>query len=285
MGGASSFSALAGRLHGGHDRAMSEADRGQVNTAAAEVYEAFFVPALFGQWTKPVLDAAGVATGDRVLDVGCGTGILARAAAARVGPEGSATGLDPNAGMLGVAAHAAPDIDWRTGAAEELPFDDAVFDRVVSQFAAMFFTDHERAACEMARVLAPGGRIAVAVWGPLDETPGYAAMVELLADVVDDAAADALRAPFVLGDPEQLTGILSTAFTGITVARHDGAARFDSIDAWVHTDIRGWTLADRIDGDRYDVLLGEARRRLRRFTGSDGGVEFPAPALIACAHR
>lgn len=264
---------------------MSDAERGQVNTAAAQVYEAFFVPALFGQWPSSVLDAGAVVPGDRVLDVGCGTGILARAAAARVGPSGRATGLDPNPGMLGVATHTAPEIDWHEGTAEELPFADRTFDCVVSQFAAMFFVDHTRAAREMARVVVPGGRLAIAVWGPLDETPGYAAMVELLADVVDEAAAEALRAPFVLGNPDQLTNALSESFTEVTVARHEGVARFESIDAWVHTDIRGWTLADRIDGDRYDTLLDAARRRLRPFTRPDGGVEFAATALIASARR
>lgn len=76
------------------------AARGQVAASAAEVYEEFFVPALFEQWAEPVLDAAGVAVGDVLLDVGCGTGVVARAAARRVGPAGEVTGLDRNAGML-----------------------------------------------------------------------------------------------------------------------------------------------------------------------------------------
>ena len=82
---------------------LDAATHGQVNQSAAEVYEAFFVPALFGQWPERVLDAAGLSPGDDVLDVGCGTGILARAAARRLNDSGSVTGIDINDGMLTIA--------------------------------------------------------------------------------------------------------------------------------------------------------------------------------------
>ena len=85
---------------------MSDTDRGQVSAAAAEVYDSFFVPALFEQWTDVVLEVADVRSGHRVLDVGCGTGVLARAAHARVGAGGHVAGLDPNDGMLAVARRA-----------------------------------------------------------------------------------------------------------------------------------------------------------------------------------
>lgn len=85
----------------------NSASRGQVSGDAAEVYEQFFVPALFGQWAGHTLDAAGITEtsgpGSRVLDVGCGTGVVARKAARRVGPTGRVRGLDPNAGMLAEA--------------------------------------------------------------------------------------------------------------------------------------------------------------------------------------
>lgn len=118
----------------------------QDEIAAAEAYEALHVSALFEEWTEPVLDAAEVEPGHRVLDVACGTGVLARAALSRVGPTGAVVGLDPAPGMLAVAGRIAPSVDWQLGTAEALPFPDASFDRVVSQFGLMFFVDRAGAA-------------------------------------------------------------------------------------------------------------------------------------------
>lgn len=250
---------------------------------AAEIYEDFFVPALFGQWPDHVLDAAGVRAGDRVLDVGCGTGILARKAVGRVGPKGRVVGLDPNQGMLAVARRRDQAMEWREGAAEAIPYDDGSFDRVVSQFAAMFFADRPAAFSEMARVCTAGGTAVVATWASLDTTPGYAAMVDLLDRLFGPEAANALRAPFVLGNADELAALLASSFGRVEVASVEGVARFESIDAWVHTDIRGWTLADMIDDHQFQRLVTEARRSLARFVDSDGRVSFPAPALIATA--
>lgn len=264
---------------------MEEAERGQVAAAAAEVYETFFIPALFGQWPEPILDEAGVTSADRILDVGCGTGVLARAAWARVGSTGSVIGIDPNPGMLAVAGRSGDGIVWVEGRAEGLPFDDASFDRVVSQFALMFFVDAKAAIGEMRRVLRRDGRVAVASWASLDETPGYAAMVDLLRRLFGETAARALEAPYALGDPRDIRRLLEHGFDDVVVTKHDGIARFDSIEAWVHTDIRGWTLADMIDDDQYAQLLEEARHELARFTTDDGSVAFAAPALIGTGIR
>jgi ubiquinone/menaquinone biosynthesis C-methylase UbiE len=263
----------------------TDASRGRVAATAAEVYEEAFVPALFGQWAAPVLDAAGVGSGDRVLDVGCGTGVLTRAASSRVGPSGAAVGLDPNEAMLAVAARAPEPVRWERGRAEALPFPDGRFDRVVSQFVLMFVDDRGAAAAEIARVLRPGGTAAVATWCPAEESPGYDAVIELLDEVVGPEAADAMRAPFVLGRPRDLGEILSPVLDEVEVRRVEGTARFDSVEAWVHTDIRGWTLADALDDATYRRLLERARPVLARHTDADGRVRFPAPALIATGVR
>jgi ubiquinone/menaquinone biosynthesis C-methylase UbiE len=90
---------------------VSDSERGQVTSSAAEVYEEFFVPALFQEWSDRVADTITIRAGDRVLDVACGTGVLTRAVAARVGPSGAAIGLDVNEGMLTVARRKAPRLD------------------------------------------------------------------------------------------------------------------------------------------------------------------------------
>jgi hypothetical protein len=132
-------------------------------------------------------------------------------------------------------------------------------------------------------VLAPGGRLAVATWAALEESPGYAAMVDLLDREVGPEAAQALRAPFALGSAESLAGPLRAAFPDVVVRREEGTARFASIDAWLHTDIRGWTLAGALDDTAFDSLLAAARAELAGFADSEGRVSFAAPALVATA--
>lgn len=260
---------------------MSDIERGQVSTAAAEVYETLFVPALFAPWSGPMIDAVGVQPGHRALDVGCGTGVLARALAQAVGADGSVTGVDVNEGMLAVARRSAPNITWRRGAAETLPFDDDAFDVVTSQFALMFFDDRAQGLREMHRVLRPGGRLAVAVWGALDDTPGYAAMHALLQRLFGKETARALEAPYDLGDRSRLDALLSSAGLQGEIRTLDGQARFPSLTSWLETDIRGWTLADSIDDAQFDRLVDASQSELSRFVQPDGTVAFAAPAHIA----
>lgn len=265
---------------------MNELDEGQVTRSAAEVYEEFFVPALFGQWAPPTIAAAGLRPGQDVLDVACGTGILAREARAHVAPGGSVVGIDCNEGMLAVARRAAPEIDWRVGSAESLPFPDGRFDAVLCQFGLMFFGDPIAALREMWRVLRSEGRLAVSVWTGLETTPGYAAVVALLERLFGAEVAAALRAPFILGDPRALVARFERAGIPDPELRTlPGTARFPSIEAWVHTDVKGWTLADRIDEEQYQLLLREAQQELKRFCGADGGVAFPAPAHLVVATK
>jgi len=260
----------------------------QAQADAAAVYEEFFVPALFQEWADRVADAAQLRPGERVLDVACGTGVLARAAAARVSPEGSVAGLDLNPGMLAVAERVAPEIAWRQGPAESLPYADASFDAVVSQFGLMFFTDRQAALHEMVRVLAPGGRLAVAVCGTLDATPGYAALVALLQRRVGERAADALRSPFVLGDPQELSALFTNA--GIASARvttQVGTTRFPNIRSWVESDVKGWLPLVEVvlDERQNEALLAEAERALQAFVTSNETVEFVMPAHIVTARK
>jgi SAM-dependent methyltransferase len=265
---------------------MEATARGQVTRGAADVYEEFFVPALFHDWTARVSEAAGLKPGDRVLDVACGTGVLTREAWARIQPGGSLAGVDINDGMLAVARRRSPEIEWQQGPAESLPFGDGSFDAVVSQFGLMFFEDRVAALREMWRVLQPGGRLAVAVWDSLDNTPGYAAVTALLQRMFGDQVADGMRAPFNLGDTEILLPLFAAA--GIPDARlstMDGTARFPSIESWVHTDVKGWTLADLIDDVQYEALQQEAQRELKHFVQEDGTVTFRAPGHIITAAK
>jgi ubiquinone/menaquinone biosynthesis C-methylase UbiE len=260
---------------------MGEHKTGQVAGSAAEIYEEFFVPALFAEWPDRVLEAAQVQSGDALLDVGCGTGILAREATDYVGPDGSVVGIDVNEVMLAVAQQQAPNITWKVGPAESLPFEAETFDRVVSQFSLMFFEDPTAAITEMGRILRPGGRIAVAVWDSLDVTPGYAAVAELLEELFGPEVAKSIQAPYSLGDLEQLKALFNAAgMSDVTIHTVTGQARFASVESWVYTDIKGWTLADVIDDEGYERLRQRAPQKLARFVLADGSVQFDAPAHI-----
>ncbi|KAA3647185.1 MAG: methyltransferase domain-containing protein [Chloroflexi bacterium] len=260
---------------------MSDHEKGQVSGSAAEIYEQFFVPALFADWPQHVIAAAEVQPGEDVLDVACGTGVLAREALIKVGSTGSVTGVDINEGMLAVAREKTPTITWKSGPAEALPFEDASFERVMCQFALMFFQDQAKAIAEMQRVTKPGGRASVAVWASLEDTPGYAEVAKLLNDLFGPEVAQSIEAPYSLGNIDVLHALFeSSGIEDISIQSLDGKARFDSIDDWIYTDIKGWTLADVIDDEGFARLKQAAPDRLGQFVQANGFVEFDAPAHI-----
>ncbi|WP_165354752.1 methyltransferase domain-containing protein [Tropicimonas sp. IMCC6043] len=240
------------------------------------------MPALFGAWAEPLCEAAGLKPGQAVLDVACGTGVTTRAAAERIGPKGRIVGLDRNAGMLEVARRRGSGIEWSQGLAEDLPFAEGSFDSVLCQFGLMFFDDKVQAIREMRRMLRPGGRIALTAWDDEENSPGYARMIELIDEMFGSDAANALRAPFNLGQTERFRSLLvESGLSDATTVTVSGSARFASIREWVRMDVRGWTLAEFIDDAGFEALVEKAEKRLVQFVGTDGTVEFPAPAHIA----
>jgi SAM-dependent methyltransferase len=251
----------------------------------AEIYEACFVPALFRQWGPVIAKAAAVGPNQQVLDVACGTGVLACAAAERVGASGRVVGLDANPQMLAVARRRRPPVEWVDGRAEQLPFDDRSFDAVLSQFGLMFFDDRVAALHEMMRVLRPGGRLAVAVCDALGRSPGYAALAALLQQLFGDAVANAFRAPFVLGDAALLHALCKEAgIAGAAVTQHSGTVRFASIEALISTERACvWTLGGMLDEAQFERLLAASTSALAPFAASDGVVEFTMPALVITA--
>jgi ubiquinone/menaquinone biosynthesis C-methylase UbiE len=181
-------------------------------TDPAEIYDSWFVPVLFAPVAEQMVHGTALPPRARVLDIACGTGIVARTVAARLQGQGQITGLDLNPAMLRVArrisAAAGLEIAWSQGDAQALPFPDASFDIVFCQQGIQFFPDRAAAVAEMYRVLAPGGEAAVACWRGLARNPFFAHFAQAVQQRV---GSDALTTPFVLDDPRELSGLLQQA--------------------------------------------------------------------------
>jgi SAM-dependent methyltransferase len=200
----------------------------QLARTGPEAYERYLVPAIFAPFAERLLELAAPGPGTRVLDVACGTGIVARRAAVRVGAGGTVMGVDSNASMLEIARAAsreiAPPIRWLAADAADLPLPDASADCVLCQQGLQFLADRDAALREMCRVLAPGGRLALSVWCSLQANPGFAVLVEALERHVGRDVGAIMRAPFAGIDGDALRGLVASAGLRDDPHTHRGGA-------------------------------------------------------------
>jgi ubiquinone/menaquinone biosynthesis C-methylase UbiE len=178
----------------------------------AENYQRFFVPSIGAPAADDLIGVAGLRPGERVLDVACGTGVVTRLAADRVGADGVVGGLDVTPSMLEVArSHTPPNvsIDWYEASAESMPLPDAAFDVVLCQMGLQFVTDKLAALREMRRVLDGGGRVFVTVPGP--KPPMFAIMADALARHLSPKAASFVDVVFSLHDADKLAELMRSA--------------------------------------------------------------------------
>jgi len=256
----------------------------QVSIDAAEQYEASFVPAIFAEWAPLLADIAGVEPGHSVLDVACGTGIVARTVADRLAGRGRVVGVDRNDGMLAVARRVRPDLEWRQGDVAALPFDDRSFDAVLCQMALMFFPDRTAALRAMGRVGRPGGVVALAVPASLEEQPAYGPFVEMAARVAGPEAVSLLSTYWSCGDLRELQNTVTGAGLDVTEVRtHAGTARFASPDALAVTEVEASPLAARLGPEQYAAIRAGAGEVLAPFTGPDGTLAAPLHGHLVAA--
>ena len=228
---------MAAQLH--HNDSVAPQVEGEPPVNPAETYERYMVPAMFAPAAERLLAVARPRPGERVLDVGTGTGIVARRAIPFVSPSGSVTGLDANPGMLRVARAMADEagvsIDWSEGRAEALPYPDESFDLLLSQFALMFFTDRQAALAQMRRVLVPDGRLGISVFQAIDRHPFYQALDEAIERRLGTSAVAQI---FALGDADALAALLDQAgFRDAGVEPISVTARFPHPDAFLAGEI------------------------------------------------
>jgi SAM-dependent methyltransferase len=264
----------------------------QLETNSAEAYERYLVPAMMARWAALLVDAAGPEASARVLDVGCGTGIVARTAATRVGASGRVAGVDLNEGMLAVARAASsairPPIEWRHGSATALPFPDQSFDVVLSQQMLQFASDPTAALREMHRVLVPGGRAAVLVCRPIAHSPDYVVMAEALGRHAGHEAEAMMRSPFPAWSANDLRALVSgSGFPAVKVRIDAGSVRYPSAEEFLRREAASSPLAGPIgtlSATARGALIRELEMALRDRL-DDEGIVLPLEAYLVLAHR
>ncbi len=188
---------------------MTSATYRNYTGSSAELYESFFVPAIATPVSGELLAAANLSAGQRVVDVACGTGVVTRAAAERVGATGTATGVDLAPDMLEVArrtpAGGAP-IEWYQADAAALPLPDGSYDVALCQMGLMFMDDKPGAIAELHRVLAPGGRVVVNTPGRIQ--PLFQAMERAIVEHINPDLGAFVSTVFSMHDPAALATML-----------------------------------------------------------------------------
>lgn len=256
----------------------------------AAIFEEWSVPAMFAPNARLMLEQTAIPVHARVLDIACGSGIVARMVAPLVGAGGRVVGLDLNPGMLEVAGRASAAeglaIDWVQGNALDLPFDDSAFDLVFCQHGLQFFPDRARAVSEMFRVLAPGGEAAISTWRGLDQNPfsaGYARAVRLRFN------SEAVATPFSLGDPAELGRLLLQAgFRDVSVEPFEIEASYPRPEAFLEMRIRasaaGIPALQALSGTELEALIAVVRDDLEvsvRAATRNGRLSFPMRGILA----
>ncbi|HKB49699.1 MAG TPA: methyltransferase domain-containing protein [Ktedonobacterales bacterium] len=266
--------------------ATRDQEQWQLDGSAPEVYQRYLVPTVTALWAADLVDRAALQPGERVLDVACGTGVVARSAAARVGHAGRVAALDLNPGMLVVArslpAMTGVVIEWHEGSALALPFPQAAFDVALCQLGLQFFPDRPMALQEIRRVLVPDGRLALNVFGPPEHNPATHVLTTALDRHVGPAASVAKRTEHALADIEQLHRLITDAgFRDIVIRTTSKLVHFPSPADYVRIQLAATPLASLIAQDDAEgreclvaALVEDVGAALLPYVG-DAGLIFP----------
>jgi ubiquinone/menaquinone biosynthesis C-methylase UbiE len=275
---------------------MGDQRQWQLGGTAPELYERYLVPAITTLWASDLADRAALRRGERVLDVACGTGVVARVAAERVGRGGRVAGLDLNPGMLAVARSLRPvagaSIEWHEGSVLALPFRDAEFDVVLCQLGLQFFPDRPTALWEIRRTLVPNGRIGLNVFGPIENNPATHALSDALDRHVRPGASLAKRNEHALADTDELRSMIGGAgFTDVVIDTVSKTVRFPSARDYVLIQFAATPLAtvlareDAVERDRLvEAVIDDVSAALAPYAG-DGSLAFPQQVHTVRANR
>ena len=273
-----------------HDRTSTEPRHSYGNAfgaTSAENYQRYFVPAIGAPLAADLIGIADPRPGQRVLDVACGTGVVTRLAAERVGTAGATAGLDVNPGMLAVARSQTPSgmsIDWYEANAAAMPLANEAFDLVLCQIGLQFVTDKQAALREMRRVLGNGGRAFVTVPGPKPSL--FAIMTDALARHLNPKTAAFTDLVFSMHDADELAGLVRSAgFRDVDVRSTTRTLRLPAPAEFLWQYIMSTPMAEAAvqAGDaRRDALERDVCARWQEFT-ADGTIVLEVGMTTACA--
>lgn len=267
----------------------------QLEGSAAELYQRYLVPAITAKWAEDLLDRAQPRAGEAVLDIACGTGVVARLAAQRAA-QGQVTGLDLNPGMLAVARgmpNEGPPISWIEGSALDLPFPPDSFDLVLCQLGLQFFPDRGLALREIRRVLRNSGRAAMSVYSPIERTPGAYAFVLALDVVLGPDSSQIKRGEHSFAAPAQFETLLkNSGFSAVEVQTVEQTIVFPSVLDYVRFQLLATPmtvlLKGRTEAERQEIVSSVSAETAILSTPAmlDGGrFTFPQEAYVALARN
>ncbi len=264
---------------------LEDMERAQVQPNFADLYERLVVPAIFDRYARDLIERARpIGPSARILDLGCGTGIIARQLRERLGGAARIVGLDVNAGMLAVARRLAPEIDWREGNAMALPSDDASFDLVLCQEMLQFVPDRAAAVREVHRVLAPGGHFVASTWRPRAELPLH----DTIGRIAEGHFGASNDKRWSFGDGDALHALIAGAgFVDVHVETVSLIEEHGEMPLRLGVMAAGHDLAAFSPDDlerRFAAFETECRAALERFA-VPGGFAAPSFANVATARR
>jgi ubiquinone/menaquinone biosynthesis C-methylase UbiE len=269
--------------------AFMNQERWKLTGTGPDSYERYQVPSVFEPLAKMFLQRVPLQPGQRVLDVACGTGVIARRAAAILGAAGHLVGVDLNSNMLDVARKHAPaggaPVEWRQGDAGSLPCSSSEFDVVICQQGLQFFPDKSGALKEMHRVLKPGGLVAICVWCPIEHCPCHMAIAKALGRHVGEDVAKRFQAPFSFGDPVALNALMTEAgFRELEIRIEVLMRRLlppeESVPGLLASTPVGPEIAARDELTRV-AIVKDVATAISQYLDDDGYVMVPQPTYIA----